>query len=106
MPQRGRSKRVASRQAELGQKKKRQARPQTETPLDTTPRVDEAQEADQGTTAALEPARPTPTPRSFLGRQPAPTPSVYNYINAEMKRIGILSTAILAALIVFTFVLR
>ena len=107
MPQRGRSKRVAARQAELGQRKKRQQRVQGEAPLDiSSPPVTEAPVGDQGTTTALEPPRTAPTPRPFLGRQPAPTPAVYSYIGPELKRIGILATAILAALIVLTILLR
>ena len=103
MPQRGRSKRVAARQAELGQRKKRQQRVQTEVPLNTSaPLTTETPIGDQGASAALE----SPAPRPFLSRQPAPTPAVYNYIGPEMKRIGILATAILAALIVLTIVLR
>ena len=107
MPQRGRSKRVAARQAQLGQRKKRGSRVQTEVPLDiSSPPVTEIPVGDQGTTTALEPPRPTATPRPFLSRQPASTPTVYSYIGPEIKRIATLASVIVAALTVLTIVLR
>ena len=109
MPQRGRSKKAAARQTQLGQRKKRQARaPQPEFPLDT-PQLAPAPVADLGgeVSSTPEPARPSPViPRSAPARGQVSRASVYNYIGPEVKRIGILSTVILTVLIVLTVVLR
>ena len=111
MPQQSRSKRVAARQAKLGQRRKRLQRGPSGFP------VAPVQDANVGVTdgssvspAGVEPV--TQRPVSFAAQRPPstrhaePRPNVYNYAGAELRRIMGLSVGVLAILIVLTFVLR
>ena len=112
MPQRGKSKRVAARQAQLGQRKKRQPRGSSLV-TQTAPSSDAAAvtDAEVAPTAEYQPepavqeaapvARMTPP-----SRPPEPKPAIYGYVKSEVQRIGILATGVLVILIVLTFVLR
>jgi hypothetical protein len=110
MPQRSKSRRTASRQTQLGQRKKRQQRGPSGIP--TVPPVPEVEEAKNGTpppaenrpdAVRLEPAaaqRPSP------GRQAAPQPRVYNYVRPEIRRIFGFAAVVLVVLIALSFVLN
>ena len=110
MPTRGRSRRMAHRQAELGQRKKRrdsdlQASRPASAALDAT----HAPENTSSLTA--EPAAPTPrpvvaAPPSSLPRQAEPRPAIYNYVRPELKRILTLGSVVFGILIALSFVLR
>ena len=110
MPQRSKSRRTASRQTQLGQRKKRQQRGPSGIP--TASPAPEAEEAKNGApppaegrpdTVRLEPAvaqRPSP------GRQAEPQPRVYSYVRPEIRRIFGFSAGVLAVLIALSFVLN
>ena len=110
MPQRGSSKRVAARQAQLAQRKKRQSPgpsgiPPTTEALDVRKAGDGGESQgrtspDSASPQSVEGQRPTPV------RRAEPRPAVYSYVKSEIKRIAGLSAGILAILIVLTFVLR
>ncbi len=109
MPQRGKSRKTAARQTQLGQRKKRQARGPSGIPI--TPPTTEAVEPGDGNSEAVE-GRPAPTraatavaPRPAVAR-PDPRPRVYQYVGAEVKRILALGSVALAILIVLAFVIR
>ena len=111
MPQRGRSKRAAARQAQLGQRKKKHTRtpsealapgsaPDVKEPENgAEPLVEKRPEAPRAP-AAVTPRPPLPT------RQAQPRPAVYSYAGPELKRIMVVSAGALAILIGLTFVLR
>ena len=122
MPKKGH--RTASRQAQLSQKKRRgRVNPQvfdsgpSESSAATAvedPAVDataEGGESLQPTKSAVATARPSST----LARQPVQrsrqrtptesTPSVYRYLGAELKKIGMITSLIVVILIALTFVL-
>ena len=109
MPQRGKSRRAAARQTQLGQRKKRQTRSPSEIP--DTPRPPQVRQAVDGSGALSTPpdaGRPQPTApaRPFQGRQAEPRRTVYQYIGPEIKRILSLSAVILGIIVVLSFVLR
>ena len=112
MPQRGRSKRAAARQTQLGQKKKRQSRgPAAVT--QTARSQDAAVVTDAGVARAPEhrpePLRPEAAPVAAVAppsRPAEPRPAIYGYVKSEVQRIGILAAGALAVLIALTFVLR
>ena len=108
MPQRGRSRRAAARQTQLGQKKKRHVKG----PADTFPILETATTTTGESAVTAEEVRPLPpTPTSAPAprlsmRRPAERATVYNYGGPEVKRIFILSGGVLALLIVLSFLLR
>ncbi len=127
----GKSRRVAARQGELSRRRKRAqrgpsgvpatpARPQpqqngggapvlaVETAGSAAPAaaVPQAASAPQVATAATE--RPAPQSAAQTrgqGRPRGERPAAYNYVGAELRRIGILSTVVVAALIAISIVL-
>ena len=128
----GKSRRVAARQGELSRRRKRTqrgpsgvpatpARPQqppqngggapalaVETAGSAAPAAvaQQAAPAPQVATAATE--RPTPQSAAQTrgqGRPRGERPAAYNYVGAELRRIGILSTVVVAALIAISIVL-
>ncbi len=110
MPQRGRSKKVAARQGQLAQRKKRQSPGPSGIPSSTGDLdVRNAGEVGepQGTTPPGSPGtQPVEALRPSPMRRAEARPTVYNYVQSEIKRIAGLSAGILAILIVLTFVFR
>ena len=117
MPQRGRSKRAAARQTQLGQRKKRQARgPVAVTQTARAPDAAVVTDAEVALAPEQqpEPRHPEATPvavaaapsRPAHSRPSEPRPAIYGYVKSEVQRIGILATGALAVLIALTFVLR
>ena len=110
MPQRGGSRRVAARQAKLGQRKKKQT-PGASGILSGTDVLNVRTAGDGAEPLGAKPpdsSRPQPIVghRPSPGRQAEPRPTVYKYVHSEIKRIAGLSAGILAILIILTFVLR
>ena len=110
MPQRGRSRRMAARQAQLGQRKKRHTPGASGIPstTDALPVTRAGDGAEPLGAKAADASRPQPIAgqRPSPGRQAEPRPAVYAYVKSELKRIAGLSAGILAILIILTFVLR
>lgn len=124
----GKSRRVASRQGELSRRRKRAQRGPSGIPANPT----HSQPDGGGGTAALAvegagsgasvavaqqpatapapvaPERPSPQsaaqPRG-QGRTRGERPAAYNYVGSELRRIGLLSTVVVAALIAISIVL-
>ena len=118
----GKSRRVASRQGELSRRKRRGPRGPSGIP-ETTSQPEQngavitaAVEAGEATTATATAApQAAAAPRPAVPRNPAQArgqgrprgerPAAYNYVGAELRRIGVLSTVVVAALIVIAVVL-
>jgi hypothetical protein len=109
MPQRGKSRKTAARQTQLGQRKKRQTRGPSGIPV-TQPGT-EAVEPEDGGGEGFE-ARPAPARAATAVAQrptvarPEPRARVYQYVGAEVKRILALGSVTLAILIILAFVIR
>jgi hypothetical protein len=124
----GKSRRVASRQGELSRRRKRAqrgpsgipaspARPQPQENGGAVLAVETAASGASPAVAQQAPPAPTPAaaerpvPQSRAGenrgqrRTRGERPAAYNYVGAELRRIGILSTVVLAALIAISVVL-
>ena len=123
----GKSRRVASRQGELSRRRKRAQRGPSGIPA--TPARPQPQQNGGGAAAlAVEAAgsaapaavaqqsapapavaeRPVPQSAVQTRRQGRPRgerPAAYNYVGSELRRIGILSTVVVAALIAISIVL-
>ena len=112
MPQRGRSKRAAARQTQLGQRKKRQPRgPAAVTRTARSPDAALVTGAEVAHAPGYrpEPRRLDPAPAAEIkppSRPAEPRPAIYGYVKSEVQRIGILAAGALAVLIALTFVLR
>ena len=107
------SRRMAVKQAELGQRKRRAAKHHSEIEASVpVARVGGADSVETPLTAPAAPTLETPTlnvPRRVLQDRPAPAPSppTHNpYIWPEVKRIGIITAFILVILAVLTVMLR
>ena len=112
MPQRGKSRRAAARQTQLGQRKKRQNRgPHGIPDAIESPQASETVETGNGPPSLTESHQQVTVPqpvgaqRSSFNRQTEPRPRVYAYVKSEMKRIAALAGGVLVILIVLTFVL-
>ena len=117
MPDKGR--RVASRQAQLGRRKRRQNRGPSGAPSDgATTAIAENQPADRVATQEREPTTPTQDARAAAPSRPAPAslrrsptraraerPMAYNYIGPELRRILILFGVQIVILVVLAFFL-
>ena len=126
----GKSRRVASRQGELSRRRKRNQRGPSGVPAaparpdqdsgngvavatanaTTADAAVENGNAQQGQAvavaapaAAASPA-PAPQPRA-QGRTRGERPAAYNYVGAELRRIGVLATVVVAALVALSVVL-
>jgi hypothetical protein len=115
----GKGRRVASRQAQLGRRRKRQSRgaggaPTAEPEIKTAPKST----ADSVATEVKEPATPhqevraqgsphsvAASPQTRPARARADLGLAYNYVMPELRRIGIFSGILLAVLIVLAFFL-
>lgn len=122
----GKSKRVAARQGELSRRRKKGQRGPNGIPA-TAPRPSpqasngrgatlamEAAGIVSGGTAVAEPIQPTPAaaapqPAAPVRRPQARVrgerPAAYNYVGTELRRIGVLATVAVAALVGLSFVL-
>lgn len=108
----GKSRRVASRQAQLSRQRRRQNRGPSgipATPQGMAPQPSDGVDARvQGSVASARtvPRSSPPVPAgSGSARARAERPATYNYIGAEFRRILILSGIVLAALIVLAILL-
>lgn len=119
----GKARRIASRQAQLSRRRKRQQRgpsgiptpPPAGTEVDgravgaTVPQAAEATEAVPVTgrpRPGSAPARPTPvSPAARPIRARGERPSTYNYVGSELRRILILAGSVVAIIIVLAIVL-
>ena len=123
----GKARRVASRQAQLGRKRKRQqARPSDAQPAVLVPAEIEDDSTVTESQTAAEPPRPTPPPAPIRpspvaarnnaatpasagfrspGRARRERPATYNYIGSEVRRILGMSSVVLAVIIVLGIVL-
>ena len=121
----GKARRVASRQAQLGRKKKRQQKPDNNArPPEPVATELDGQQAESAIPQV--PAPPTPTPKSAPApARPSPVaaratqtastptpartrgerPASYNYVGREMRRILVLTAAVLAIIIVLGIIL-
>ena len=126
----GKSRRVASRQGELSRRRKRAQRGPSGIPA--TPARPQPQHNGGGAAAlaveaagsaapaaVAQQAAPAPAPaaaerqspqsavqtRGQQGRPRGERPTAYNYVGSELRRIGILSTVVVAALIAISVVL-
>ncbi len=120
----GKGRRVASRQAQLGRRRKRQGRgPGEETVVTGGVKPSQGQVENSATTAVTESETAANPPRRQLPRtavvQPAPVsaarrpgraraelPTAYAYVGSKLRRIFILSAAVLGILIVLSVVLK
>lgn len=108
MPQRGRSRRTAARQTQLGQHKRRQTRGPSGIPAASEPKpaTESVPVAAEGVSADL-PSIPQPaSQRQSSPRAAEARPAVYAYVAPELRRILTFSGATLAILVGLTFVLR
>ena len=126
----GKSRRVASRQGELSRRRKRGQRgpsgipavapqPQTQRNGGATAVAVEAPEATtaspatenvpapapQTATASVATAAQSVAQSRGQGRTRGERPAAYNYVGSELRRIGLLSTVVVAALIVISVLL-
>ena len=125
----GKSRRVASRQGELSRRRKRAQRGPSGIPA--TPARPQPQHNGGGAAAlaveaaggaapaaVAQQAAPAPAPAAAErqspqsavqtrgpGRPRGERPTAYNYVGSELRRIGILSTVVVAALIAISVVL-
>ena len=117
MPAKGR--RVASRQAQLGRKRRRQTRGPGATPLDgPSAAVVDRQPVDAEAAPAKRPVTPASGERVAAPSRPPPArpqrgtvrargdrSMPYEYVGTELRRILILSGALIVVLIVISFFL-
>ena len=99
----GRGHRIASRQAQLGQRRRRQGRAAPTLPASPPPVSVEEEEAQSQPAPQTAPvaASPRPAPRA----RPEYRPGVLNYIGPELKRIAALGTLSVVVLVVLGVVL-
>ena len=109
----GKGRRVASRQAQLGRRRRKPARPsdgisssqapaavaesQTVDAVDTQP---ERPVATAGANRETVPARPATAAPQRVPRSRTERPTAYNYVGSEVRRILIMSGILLVVLIV------
>ena len=108
----GKGRRVASRQAQLGRRRRKPARPDGGIPSSQAPAaVAESQTVDAvdtqperpvapvGVSREAVPARPVPAVSPRVPRSRIERPAAYNYVAAEVRRILIMSGILLVVLI-------
>ena len=120
----GKGRRAAARQGELSRRRKRNQRGPSGIPAAQTEQQNGgvtavATDDAENSAVATQPEPQAATPAPAVARQPAPAPTAqrpqgrlrgerpaaYNYVGAELRRIGLLSTVVVAALIVLSIVL-
>ncbi|MCZ6535376.1 MAG: hypothetical protein V3U95_06310 [Dehalococcoidia bacterium] len=108
MPRKGR--RVAAKQAQLGQKRKRGRGP-SGIPVVMPPQNRDGQAATvtRPEAATIAEARPIPTSAPSIAQtrrvETRNRPLVYSFVGAEIRRIMLLSSVIIAILVTLSFVL-
>ena len=120
----GKGRRAAARQGELSRRRKRGQRGPSGVPA-TPPLPEELQPSNGGgltlaveaagavsAAAGAEPvqAAVVPAPQPVVqprgqGRQRGERPAAHHYVGSELRRIGVLTTAVVAALVALSFVL-
>ena len=109
MPRRGRARRVAARQTQLGQRKKRHTGG-PETPYVAVESPVTRPERPDGAPEDIPPQAPTSRPAAATvptqTRHAEPRAAVYNYVGPELRRILGFSSGFIVVLIALTFVLR
>ncbi len=116
MPQKGR--RVAAKQAKLGQKRRKRKGPsgipaqppasgvvQPTTPTAATPAPASASPMTPATPARRAPAY-APAMSAARRVEPRNRPLAYAYVGPEMRRIAIISSVIIAVIVTLSFVLN
>ena len=117
----GKGRRAAARQGELSRRRKRTQRGPSGVPLQQNAApVAVASDAAEATavatqagsqavasaaTAAVRQPSPAAAPQRPQGRLRGERPAAYNYVGAELRRIGVLSSAVIVALVVLAVVL-
>lgn len=117
----GKGRRVASRQAEIGRKRRRQSRATADVAADGHLVAEEdAPVATAAPGAQVEPQSSAPVSPQQSPAQPSPArsspqrnaprnrfdrPAAYNYVASEVRRILIMSGILLAVLIALSFVI-
>ena len=122
----GKARRAAARQGELSRRRKKGQRGPSGTPTATAPRPSPQPANGGGAALAMEAAgavsnvavaepqdmAPVPVPAPRPAEQPRPQarlrgerPAAYNYVGSELRRIGVLATVAIAALVALSFVL-
>ena len=109
----GKGRRVASRQAQLGRRRRKPARPEggipssqasaavAETqPVDSVDAPPARPAAPAGVSPEAAPARSVAAAPQRVPRSRAERPTAYNFVGAEVRRILIMSGVLLAVLIV------
>ena len=108
MPQRGKTRRTAARQTQLGQNKRRQTKGPSGIPtgseLPAAPARSDTHAEHEGPEA---PIKPTPSIQPQVSTRVADArPAVYAYVAPELKRILAFSAGTMAILAVLTVFLR
>ena len=122
----GKARRAAARQGELSRRRKRGQRGPSGVPVspaqdqqenggpvavaagaaeDIETAVNAVQRAQPAVAPAARPVSRAATQPRGQGRLRGERPPAYNYVGSELRRIGVLSTAVIAALIVLSFVI-
>ena len=125
----GKARRAAARQGELSRRRKRGQRGPSGAPANApepsqqptnggSPALAMEAAGAIGTRAAVPDPEPAPVPVTAvapaqqaaaqprgMGRQRGERPAAYNYVGAELRRIGALATVVVAALVAISFVL-
>ena len=113
----GKGRRVASRQAQVGSRRRRQHRgpsgtpaggPATANPDDeaasaVATEAPEAPAPQPKTEAAPEPRSAAPAPQRPAARTRTDRPAAYNYVTSEVRRILIVAGALTAVLVALAF---
>lgn len=107
MPRKGR--RVAAKQAQLGQKRKKGRGPSGIPEMPPQNRDGQAATVTRPEAATIAEARPIPTPAPSVAQtrrvETRNRPLVYSFVGAEIRRIMLLSSVIIAILVTLSFVL-
>ena len=97
----GRGHRIAARQAQLGQRRRRQGRAAPTLPPSPPPASVEEEELAPQPAPVVAPASARPAPRA----RPEYRPGVLNFIGPELKRIATLGSVLIVVLVVLGVVL-
>ena len=99
------SRRVASQQAKLRERRKRQAK-KAATPLPQANATVAPEPAQRAPTQAPTPAPSVPRQQAVIRPQVPARPSAYDFVGREMLRIAGIMTVLVIVLVVLGFVLR
>ena len=64
-----------------------------------------AAESEPAPAPVAAPAQQAPAQPRGMGRPRGERPAAYNYVGSELRRIGVLATVVVAALVAISFVL-